>query len=105
MKSIEFYQKSGQIYVEFCEQKYPLAEFLQIPDAQFILNEMYHKIVTEYIDHIKTQIKNIDNKGEVLGIFIKNNFLEKDKTYDVVVLGNGSVMNFNLEEKKDENEN
>lgn len=97
MKSVEFYEKSGKIRVQYNKKDFSLEEFLVLPEGKQILQKMYYKIITEYDDMIKGKVKDRNNKGEVVGVFIKNYFLEPDKSYDVVILGEEEVMKFNLE--------
>lgn len=97
MKSVEFYKKGHKIFVEYNDKTYTFAEFLYHEDSQYIIKKMYHKIIMDYSKKVEKEVENLNNKGEVVGVFIKKFFLKKDKTYDVTIMGDGSVVNFHLE--------
>jgi len=96
--TIEFWQEDGKIFVEYNLKKLSFENFLKQNDAKSIINDIYTKIKAHYMDKIEEEIKNPDLKPEVVGIFIKKFFLNKNSNYDVVILGDGSIVNFILEE-------
>jgi len=100
MKSIEFYEKSGQIKILFNRQDFSFEDFLISPEGSRILNKMYFKILQDHEKLIEGKVKDRMNKGEVLGYFIKTHFLSPDKSYDVVFLGADDFIKFNLESPK-----
>ena len=55
---------------------------------------IYNKIVKEYYE----EIKDTKNKGEAIGLFIKKHFLKKDGIFDVIILDDGKLVKFNIEE-------
>lgn len=91
--TLEFWKTDDKIFVEFNLKKYGLAEFLELPEAVIIINRIYDKIV---VDHRESVTPGADRMAVVAG-FIKENFLQKDNSMDVVILGNGSVVKFDLE--------
>jgi hypothetical protein len=96
--TLEFWKSDDRIWVEFNLKKYQLPEFLALPAAAGIITRMYDKIIAEY----RNEVDFNRERPEILAAFIKKHFLEKDKKFDVVILGNGDVVQFHAEEKPDE---
>lgn len=102
LNSLEFYKTHHGIFVDFNDTKnIPFKTFLTLPKAQNFIKKMYIEIITKYKKEIKEEVDDTNNIGLVVGTFINKHFLEKDKTYDVVILGgseSGEVIKFNLED-------
>jgi hypothetical protein len=92
--TLEFWKQNEKIFVEYNKKVYSFQEFLKLPQAENILDIIYNKITREYFD----EIKDIKNKGEAIGSFIKRHFLKRDGIFDVVILDDGKLVKFNIEE-------
>ena len=92
--TIEFWKQGENIYVEFNKNVYNFQEFLKKNESQIIIDSIYNKIIKDFTD----EARGCKNKFEVVGKFIKNHFLKKDNLFDVVILDDGKVVKFNLEE-------
>ena len=92
--TLEFWKQNEKIFVEYNKKVYIFQEFLKLPQAESILDMIYNKIVKEYYE----EIKDTKNKGEAIGLFIKKHFLKKDGIFDVIILDDGKLVKFNIEE-------
>ena len=79
---------------EYNSKCYTFKDFIKLSQGQFIINSMFEKIVLDYPNEIDSK----KSKGEIVGLFIKNHFLKKDKIFDVIIYNEGKVIKFNLEE-------
>jgi hypothetical protein len=96
--TLEFWKSKplNTICVNFNQGTFPLRDFLLMDDAKKVVKAMYKKIERDYTSELKDTIPG------TVGEFIKKHFLDYDKNYDVVILGeepNWSVI-FNIEDKK-----
>ena len=93
--TLEFWKDGDQIYVEFNLVKYAMPEFLRLEEASMLIDRMYGEIILNY----KKDVDLDQPKLTVVAQFIMKYFLDKDRTFDVVILGNGDVVKFNLEKE------
>ncbi len=100
VQTIEFYKKAGRLFVDYNGKDLRLFEFMELPEGRKIINKMYQKIFIEYNKEIEHLVDNMNHKGEVVGAFINKFFLKKEVPFDVIILGNGNVIKFNLENYK-----
>lgn len=96
--TLEFWKQKalGVIYVSYNREVYKIRDFLGLSDAREIVDLMYRKIEMDYPYEVKSSVM------ETVGEFIENHFLELDKQFDVVILGNGDRAKnvlFNIEKK------
>jgi hypothetical protein len=92
---LEFWKQKGVVYVEYNSKCYTFSNFLKTAEGNSIINIMYQKILSSYINKIDDKNQ---NKAVVVRKFIKNHFLKKDKIFDVIIYNDGKVVKFNLEE-------
>jgi len=92
--TLEFWKQKDKILVEFNKKVFSFQDFLKLPQAESILNQIYNKIVKDYYE----EIKDAKTKGEAIGYFIKKHFLKKDGIFDVIILDDGKIVKFNIEE-------
>jgi len=94
---LEFWKsKSDHSIRVFYENKsYLFAEFLNLAESKMIVTSIYNEILR---NNPKVGVKG--SVGEVVGKYIKDHFLGMDIANDVVILGNGKKVIFNLEDPK-----
>ena len=92
--TIEFWKQGNKLFVEYNKRVYNFNDFLKLSEAQFVIDKIYLKISREYSNEVISD----DNKGTVVGTFIKNHFLKRDNVIDVIILEDGKTIRFNLEE-------
>jgi hypothetical protein len=92
--TLEFWKQHDKIFVEYNKTVYSFNDFLKLPNSQPILDIIYNKIMKDYY----SEIKDCKNKSEAIGLFIKNHFLKKDGLFDVIILEDGKLVKFNLED-------
>jgi hypothetical protein len=96
--TLEFWKSKSlnSICVNFNRETYSLRDFLLLDDAKQVVKAMYKKIEQDYTNELK------DTIPATVGEFIKKHFLDYDKNYDVVILGEEPKLSviFNIEDKK-----
>jgi len=92
--TLEFWQQHDKIYVEYNKKIFSFQEFLKLPQTQNILDKIYSKILNDYYEEVKT----CKSKAEAIGFFIKKHFLKKDGIFDIVILDDGKLIKFNIED-------
>ena len=91
---IEFWKQGNKLFVEYNKRVYNFNEFIRLSEAQFVIDKIYQKITREY----PAEVISDNNKCLVVGTFIKNHFLKRDNVIDVIILDDGKIIRFNLEE-------
>ena len=92
--TVEFWKQGNKLYIEYNKRVYNFSDFVKFSEAQFVIDSIYNNIQKEYPNEVIAK----DNKGLVVGTFIKNHFLKKDDVIDVIILEDGKTIRFNLEE-------
>lgn len=93
--TLEFWKRDDTIMVEYNLKVMGMEEFASQPDARRILDLIYDKIVTMYPKEVDLK----QDKGTLVAQFVKQHFLGKDKSLDVVLLGDGSVVKFSFDKE------
>jgi len=91
--TIEFWKSEDKVMVEYNLKTMELGEFMHLSDTAKILDMIYNKIILEFPKEVDFK----QSKLEIVAFFIKRHFMEKDKAFDVLVLGNGNIVKFNSE--------
>ena len=92
--TIEFWKQGNKLFIEYNKRVYNFSDFVKLSEAQFVIDSIFNNIKKEYPSELISK----DNKGLVVGTFIKNHFLKRDNVIDVIILEDGKTIRFNLEE-------
>lgn len=92
--TVEFWKQADKLYVEFNKRIYSFSQFIKLSEAQYLIEKIYNKILTDYPNESFQD----NNMGHAVGTFIKNHFLVKDNVFDIIILEDGKTIKFNLEE-------
>ena len=92
--TVEFWKQANKLFIEYNKRVYDFNEFVKLSEAQFVIDNIFEHIKKEYPKELISK----DNKGLVVGTFIKNHFLKRDNVIDVIILEDGKTIRFNLEE-------
>ncbi len=92
--TVEFWKQSDKLFVEFNKKIYNFTQFIKLSEAQYVIELIYNKILTEYPKESFPD----NNMCHVVGTFIKNHFLKKDNLFDLIILEDGKTVKFNFEE-------
>lgn len=92
--TVEFWKLSDKLFVEYNKRVYNFNQFIKLSEAQFIIENIYNKILKDYPNESFPD----NNMCHTVGTFIKNHFLIKDSVFDVIILEDGKTIKFNLEE-------